>query len=330
MLVLAAAGLIAVGLLAFEVAPSGSGGGVHGTIPWLPTKPSIGPANPPLAPPCSASQLGANLSETGANNKFAAEIHFMNRSSTACSLVGLPRFSADRWHVTPWHQALGLFQNADPLVPSGYLRAMRPGGHATVLVWIPGNCRISLGYASDHVSSLKLAAPGGGTLRFVRETPASCHGLENLTVRATRYTPDILPGPRSTHLPLSARIVAPGLRRTKLLGTGTGHSFVPGYLAPAGEKWLLYAVVLTNRSKDVFRFGKTCPAYTEGLAHRVAYVLNCRPVGSIGPGESVRFAMRMRIPPRNPSFGGQGFAVSWVLAPHSYNPPSANWSVEVR
>jgi hypothetical protein len=328
LLVLAAAGLIAAGLLAFELASSGTGGGALGTIPWLPTKPSI-PADPPLAPPCTAAQLHSSLTETGVNNRYAAEIHLMNRSSTACALVGLPSFASDRWRVTPWHNALRLTPNIDPLVPVGSLRAMHPGAHATILVWIPGNCQIGLGARSDYMSVLRLSAPGGGTIGFRRATPASCKSLANLPVRATRYMPDVRPGPPSSHLPLSARIVAPGLRRTNRVGVGTRPHFVRGYVAPKG-KWLSYAVVLTNRSKQVFRFGKTCPSYTEGIAHTVAYVLNCRPVGSIGPGKSVRFAMRERVPPHDPSVGSQSFAVSWVLSPHSHNPPVANWSIEVR
>jgi len=45
-----------------------------------------------------------------------------------------------------------------------------------------------------------------------------------------------------------------------------------------------------------------CPTYGEWAANsstafaKAFYVLNCRPVGAIGPGQSVRFAMEIPVP----------------------------------
>ena len=97
-------------------------------------------------------------------------------------------------------------------------------------------------------------------------------------------------------------------------------------VAHAG-RWLSFTVVLTNTSSRPFRFGRACPAYTEGLGgvgtlwgprQRQAYVLNCHAAGPIAPHASVSFAMRVHVP-KSEDFGG----LLWTLAPDSYNPPQA-------
>jgi hypothetical protein len=95
----------------------------------------------------------------------------------------------------------------------------------------------------------------------------------------------------------------------------------PGFIARRGA-WLSFTVVLTNRSRRLFTFGRGCPVYTEqwGLAQPQAFVLNCRPVGSIGPGRSARFAMRILVPRHARLYSS---AFDWTLAPHTWNPPQA-------
>ena len=197
------------------------GGGSSDEIPWLPTRPQLGSANPPLAPACGASRLRATLSLQGATGNLAGGISIRNQSSQPCSLVGRPRLAfvgaTSKWRVTRW-QDQGPF---DPLAPPlGSLRALGPGK------WVS----------------------------------------------------------------------------------------IP---------WLSYAVVLTNHSRHSFRFGRTCPAYTEQIdAYRAqAYILNCHSLGSIAPHASVRFAMRIHVPrnlsPKHPAVLG------WTLAPHTWNAPQA-------
>jgi hypothetical protein len=102
----------------------------------------------------------------------------------------------------------------------------------------------------------------------------------------------------------------------------------PGFIAHPGA-WLSYTVVLTNSSSRPFTFGRSCPVYTEqmGLAPAQAYVLNCRGVGSIGPRKSVRFAMRIHVPPHL-SLSAPAF--DWILAPHTWNAPQATGYAQLR
>ena len=80
--------------------------------------------------------------------------------------------------------------------------------------------------------------------------------------------------------------------------------------------------MLMNASKRPFRF-HGCPPYDEeflgaqdknGVSEQTSftYVLNCRPVGTIAPRQSVRFAMELPIP-KDASLG-RG-VLSWAPAP---------------
>jgi hypothetical protein len=180
------------------------------------------------------------------------------------------------------------------------------------------------GDSGQAPTAIALTAPGGGQILLHNRINGGlgappCYAYPS-TLAATRFTPHVPQGPRSSALPLRARIVSGGpvWIKGKVLTQ-------PSFVARAGS-WLSYTVVLTNRSRRAFRFGRTCPAYTEGFVRQQAYVLNCRPVGSIGPGKSVRFAMRMRVPRlalSAPAFG-------WTLAPHTWNAPSALAVVDLR
>lgn len=88
--------------------------------------------------------------------------------------------------------------------------------------------------------------------------------------------------------------------------------------------WHSFTVVLTNTSRRPFSFGRGCPAYTEQIdAYPAqAYVLNCRAVGSIAPRSSVRFAMRIFVPPRSASTAHPA-SLGWTLAPHTWNAPQS-------
>ena len=91
LLALAAAGLLIAGA-AVGLSQSGSGG-TPGAIPWLPTKPNIGSAHPPLAPACTARQLRATGFFQAAAGSLAGPIDVVNTSSHACALIGRPQLS---------------------------------------------------------------------------------------------------------------------------------------------------------------------------------------------------------------------------------------------
>jgi hypothetical protein len=312
---LVAAGGVAGGVVAF----GGSGSASPGRIPWLPTRPHVWSASVPLAPACTASQLRASLFLQGATQSLAGPISLVNRSSRPCSLLGRPRLSfanaTSRWRETRLSPAVGA--PYDPLAPPRRsLRALAPGEHVSVMLWWSNWCGSGArpgGRMSQSPSAIVLAAPGGGQVRL--SNAHTGHGLPApvcnggggslSTLGAGKFTPFVPQGGPSSELPLRARIAAAGTP--------------PSFTARLGS-WFSYSVVLTNRSRHVFRFGRSCPTYTEGFARPQAYVLNCRPVGSIAPRKSIRFAMRLRVPrhldPSGPAFG-------WTLAPHSWNAPQA-------
>jgi uncharacterized protein DUF4232 len=319
---LLAAGAVVGGVLAF-----GAGGG-SGVVPWLPTRPQLGPANPPLAPACTAAQLRATLSLQGATGNLAGGITIVNRSSQPCALVGRPKLSfagaTSKWRETASRAPTNT--PFDPLAPSpGSLRALAPGRHVFVGLWWSNWCgrgSADNGNSGRGPTGIVLAAPGGGriVLRENRLHPGRlgappCYASPS-TLSATRFTPFVPQGPPSSQLPLKVRIVSGP--RFVIKGESISD---PSLVAGAGGR-LSYTVVLTNRSRRTFTFGRTCPAYTEGIggAQNQAYILNCHAVGSIGPGRSVRFAMRVRVPQRlRDPFPPLG----WTLAPHSWNAPQA-------
>ena len=102
LLVLAAAGLIAAGLLAFELAPSRTGGGHTARSRGCRRNRASARRTRRFAAPCTATQLHGSMDATGSSNDRGptqefGTIELVNRSSTACALVGSPRFSAEGW-----------------------------------------------------------------------------------------------------------------------------------------------------------------------------------------------------------------------------------------
>jgi hypothetical protein len=337
LLALAAAGLVVACAVGVDLAASGGTAGTPGTIPWLPTRPSLGPAHPPLAPACTASQLHASLFMQGASMSLVGPISIVNRSSQPCSLLGRPKLSfagaTSKWRETPWTN--GSFSIPfDPLAPPvGSLRALRPGEHVSVQLWWSNWCGRGAkpgGSATLPPTAMVLTAPGGGrillhnALRRSFFSPVCNGGAGSSSVlQAGKFTPFVPQGPPSSHIPLKASIVSGQPVTIK------GEKLRPPTFVAKPGSWLSFTVVLTNASAEPFRFGRTCPAYTEdwgGVARAQAYVLNCRPVGAIAPGRSVKFAMRIRVPNTKlpvPAFG-------WTLAPHSYDAPSAMAVVQLR
>jgi len=326
--VLAVSGAVAWGALA-----SGGGGG-SGPVPWFPTRPQLGSANPPLAAPCTASQLRASLSLQGATMSLAGGITIANASSSACALVGRPKLSfagaTAKWEETRWRGATSI--PFDPLAPPrGSLRALAPGEHVAVGIWWSNWCGRGSNGGGDSgqpPTAMVLTAPGGGSIQLHNGDPRRlgapvCNGPTVSTLQATRFTPFIPQGPPSSALPLKATIVSgpPLVIKGKRISQ-------PSLAARAGS-WLPFTVVLTNTSRKPFRFGPTCPAYTEGIGatQNQAYILNCHAIGAIAPKQSVRFAMRVRVPRHNtepyPPLG-------WTLAPHTEDAPQTLAVVQIR
>ncbi len=299
---LAAAALVVVGAAIGGALAFSSGGG-SGEVPWLSTRPALGPTNPPLAPACRASQLRGKLGlQGGGFGELAGPLMVTNRGPAPCSLVGMPKLSI-AGATSKWRLQRGPQENEyDPLTPPPHsLRALAPGRWAASnLVWANWCGRDSSPARSRPgrlPRALVLTAPGGGKIAIGR-TPAfreiGCASRDGSVLDASRFAPIVPQGPPSSALPLAARIVL----------SGTAHR----------GTWLSYTVVLTNHSSKPFTFGRSCPAYYEGFGLRpAAYVLNCHAVGSIAPRGSVRLAMRVLVPRH-----AYVSTLSWTLAPHSW------------
>ncbi|HUJ56039.1 MAG TPA: DUF4232 domain-containing protein [Gaiellaceae bacterium] len=328
---IAAIALAAAGATAGVVLTAGAGS--SGAVPWLPTRPQLGSANPPLAPACTASQLRASLSLQGATMSLVGPISIVNRSSQRCSLLGRPKLSfanaTSKWRETRWLPTGSSPIPFDPLAPPrGSLRALAPGEHVSVMLWWSNWCgrgAKSGGSLTQSPSAIVLTPPGGGQIRLAQWHGLGgpvCNGGPGSTslLQAGNFTPFVPQGPPSSALPLKASIVSGPPLHVK------GRRIVGPTLTARAGSWLSYTVVLTNRGKKPFRFGRTCPAYTEGIGadENQAYILNCRSVGPLASGQSVRFAMRVRVPrhltERFPPLG-------WTLAPHSWNAPQAQPAV---
>lgn len=335
---IAAVALVMTGAAVWGLLAAG-GSGSPGEVPWLPTRPQLPAANPPLAPACTASQLRASLFLQGATMSLVGPISLVNRSSQPCSLLGRPRLSfanaTSKWQETRWRPSLGNPTPFDPLAPPrGSLRALAPGEHVSVMLWWSNWCGRGArpgGSMSQSPAAIVLTPPGGGQVKLTNAhtghglpAPVCNGGAGSLsTLQAGNFTPFVPQGGPSSELPLRARIVSGPLFVIK--GKRISE---PSLVARAGT-WLSYTVELTNRSARPFHFGRTCPAYTEGIGadQNQAYILNCHPVGAIAPGRSVRFAMRVHVPRHleesYPSLG-------WTLAPHSWNAPQTLAVVRLR
>jgi hypothetical protein len=309
---LAAGVLLAVGVAIAGALQFGAGKS-SGDVPWLPTKPQLGAANPPLAPACSASQLRGKLGLEGIGfGMLGGPLMITNRSPSPCALVGMPKLSfagaTSTWQLGRQGQPPSGNDALTP--PQGSLRALAPGRWAATYLRWSNWCGRGSSYAHSDPGqpprAFVLSAPGGGrisigsNLLHHQSTTPICQAPGGSTLDASRFTPIVPQGPPNSALPLGARIVL------------TGEGPRPGV-------WLTYTVVLTNHSTKPFSFRSRCPAYEEGFGFRPeAYVLNCHAVGPIAPQAAVRFAMRIRAPSRV-----WGKVLTWTLAPHSWTPPSA-------
>jgi hypothetical protein len=290
-------------------------------IPWVNERPPSVP-EPPLAKPCQADGLRTSLFLQGATGSLVGGVTVRNATATKCSLRGRVHvhFVGASAEATRWETVAGPALARDPSAVydrGSSLRALGPGRPAYVpLQWRnwcpPGTAETSVGAPPEILivdlprrrGSLHL--PLSGAPRCDSPPDPSVLVVGRLTRRG-RYLP------QSSRLPLRASIAAPlvGDRPKKL----------PTLRVRRGDT-LSYTATLTNASRRPYRFGR-CPFYMETLAPGgpvASFVLNCRLVGTLRPGDTARFAMQIRVPRATP-IGAHG--LSWVLAPTTYLPSFA-------
>lgn len=279
----------------------------------IPQPPSPSPAPlvpiPNGTPECSASQLDViAVMGGGATGHTNMPIDLRNRGSSACFLQGYPDLTIRDSTGKILAQAIGtagrgtFFDVTDWVEPvlmdrgtqfASGVRLTPPRGQAYVNIewW---DC------ASASASRIDVVLPdGGGMLSANYGVRAGyspgCDGgsVARSGVLRSQFIPTGFELPPSQYLPVSLSIDAP-------------QSVQRG-------STLVYYVTIRNDSTTTDYPLTPCPDYVEivGLKTAVAkYALNCGPVGHVGPGASVRFEMRLQIPPTMP-VGLTGLL--WVL-----------------
>jgi hypothetical protein len=292
--------------------------------PWLDQRPAKAPADPPLAAPCKADDLRAQLLLQGATGSLAGGVDLLNAGPAACSLLGWAdvSFTGASAATTQW-QVEKLSRSPAPLDvladPPGSLRALQPGKTASVSLfwsnWCGGPAADPAGASRTPPDGIALGLPGGTTVLVAVSGAPRCDAPQSPSVISVGpFTPAIRHLPESSRLPFRAAIVGsrpvqvkPGLR---------------AFRVHRGEL-LRYEVGVTNTGRSVFRFApSSCPVYIEELMPSApqAYVLNCRPVERIASGATALFAMEVRVPAA--ARLGIG-SLTWELAPKTYAAPFA-------
>ena len=300
--------------LALVLASAAGGSNARGPIPWLPTRPPT-VVEPPIASPCRVADLYAELRVQGALGSLIGGVFVRNVGEAPCSLSGRPsvRFEGGPAAETDLRLTPAA---ADPIDTSliydraSSLHALGRGRIAVVPVlwsnWCPPDViQTSIGRPPTR---LVLALPAGGELSAPVDRAPRCDAPR------APSTLDIKPfmrsgrqAPPSSLLPLEAVIVG---KLPKLQA--------PSLRARAGGL-LRYQVTLTNVSRRSFRF-RRCPIYLQALhGQSQRYVLNCRPVGSLRPRQTVRFNMVLRVP-RTARPGRTG--LFWLVGPKTYLQPN--------
>jgi Domain of unknown function (DUF4232) len=268
-----------------------------GLVPWISAPPRpVAPARPAAVPPgtpaCTADRLHATAGWQGATGSLAGWVRVTSRAGPSCALGG--------------YLAIQLLDAQGRALPTRTGRAGRgqvtpvlvgPGVAATVaFVWAnwcgprPGRLGV------------RVTLPGGGTL-----VPAIEAGTpRGLTARCDA------PGAGSvlSRGPFARALPEPPLSPLEGLTATIG-------LPPAAVvgRPLRYTVTLTNPTDRPVSL-RDCPNYMEavllGLDGKAVerHLLNCAPVGTIGPGQRVRFAMVLELPAGlRPGVG----VLTWVL-----------------
>jgi Protein of unknown function (DUF4232) len=268
-----------------------------GLVPWsaAPPRPAAlaGPAAvPPGTPACTADRLHATAGWEGAGGSLAGWVRLTSRDRARCQLRGYPAIQLLDQH----HRALPTSTGrTGPSQATGVL--VRPGAAATVTFVWSNWCGPRPGRLG-----LRVTLPGGGTL-----VPAVQAG----TPRGLAARCDA-PGAPSTLSRGPFRPELPEPPPSPLEGLTATIGLPP--TAVAGRP-LRYTVTLTNPTDRPVSL-RDCPNYMEAVLlgdHGKAverHLLNCAPVGAIGPGQRVTFAMVLDLPAGlRPGVG----VLTWVL-----------------
>lgn len=297
---------------------------------------SIGPiAWPPTPPACRAADLRAAFPGfgNGAGGHILQTVVFVNRGTSACTLIGSPRMilltnGGTPLDLTPTSSGFFPEGPASPVVlqpssiePSEATFAAAPAGQMALvnfeLYYCDGRTPTSPG-PLPQVTGIRVDLPGGGTLMAqVAHQPGTSRCDADGVYRTIHVSPFAVPGSMAVAQgveappPLAAKIISPSTIR-------------------AGSQ-LKYQVELTNVSGAPYHF-EQCPSYREAMdtvpRKQVLglYRLNCAPVKTMSPGATVSFAMVIDVP-ATLAVGQQ--TLTWQLDVGSPSGAQANAAVRI-
>lgn len=243
--------------------------------PAAPARPAAVPAGTPA---CTADRLGATAGWEGATGSLAGWVRVTSRAGAVCALSGYPAIELLDQHGRALPTRTG---RAGRGQATGVL--LRPGTAATVAFVWSNWCGPRPG-----LLGLRVTLPGGGTM-----VPAVEAGTpRGLAARcdAPGAPSTLSRGPFAPQPPAPPPSPLEGLTAT----IGLPPAAVPG-------RPLRYTVTLANPTQRPISL-RDCPSYTEafqlGDGGKAAerHLLNCAPVGAIGPGQRVTFAMVLALP----------------------------------
>jgi hypothetical protein len=283
-------------------------------IPWsdAPVQELAAPSGTP-APPCRASQLRAQrdgFTFQASISGATGAVRLRNVGTAACRLTGRP---AVRFVGAP--KAPAQRQVAEPAQPPAFPQVLRPA--ETLLSLPPGeSASLAIDWRNWCVpnatratkplippKAVRITLPGGGgSLNVPYSAVTSCQAPNDpSTIGVRPFQPTALPTRRPwTDQVLSARVLTLDGRAATL------H-------AKRGQV-LRYSVALRNEGRAAVRFDN-CPFGVQMLApagRPEAHTLDCAAAHPLAPRASLRFELRIRIPPNAP-LGANG--LFWELDP---------------
>jgi hypothetical protein len=278
--------------------------GLEGPVPWISATPAtmmLPTPSPTVIPagtrPCQAADLQAVFGGISAatGGQLGASVLLGNRSASPCVLQGVPAVQLfdSAGHQIPLTTTVAQGTPSDAvLVQPGTADVQAHIPRAGIAyVEIDWQTRDGAGFPCAPIpnegTDVAIVLPGGSLRASVSDAMsrwnaiAPCYG--RIAVSAIQQWPAAVPSPTPNPLEsLTVHVDAPA--------TVSRGSIVH------------YTVTLRNTGSEPITFPADCPVYGQWAADSTQafakdfYVLNCRPVGTIAPGQSVRFAMQVAVP----------------------------------
>jgi hypothetical protein len=284
-----------------------------GTVP-----PQLQPVVTAPAPPCPAAAMrvdGSGFQFAPAISGGTGEVRLRNTGSSACRLTGRPDVQAVGAVPAPTQQQTPL--PAEPptfptVVPAdSALQSVPPGAAVTLAVDWRNWCVPAASTTPVPPKAIRLTLPASaGSIDVGYNAVPPC---DSPAAAATLGVRPFQPAPLPTTTPWTSSVVQAAIQP---LSGGAGQ------LTGRRGETVRFAVQLRNPSTAAIPFER-CPLVVEMLAPAgtpEVHQLNCGAAGQLPAGGSLRFEMRIQIPPDAPT-GSNG--LFWELDPTGARGPEA-------